>query len=47
MDTTIIETPSSTKNKGGERGPETHQTKKGYQWYVGMKAYIDVDAKTG
>ncbi|WP_207064101.1 IS5 family transposase [Motiliproteus sp. SC1-56] len=47
MDATIIEAPSSTKNKSGERDPEMHQTKKGNQWHFGMKAHIGVDAKTG
>ncbi len=47
MDATIIEAPSSTKNKTGERDPEMHQTKKGKQWHFGMKAHIGVDAKTG
>ena len=47
MDATIIEAPSSTKNKTGERDPEMHQTKKGNQWHFGMKAHIDVDARTG
>ena len=47
MDATIIEAPSSTKNKSGQRDPEMHQTKKGNQWHFGMKAHIGVDAKTG
>lgn len=47
MDATIIEAPSSTKNKSGERDPEMHQTKKGNQWYFGMKAHIGVDAQSG
>ncbi len=47
MDSTIIEAPSSTKNKSGDRDPEMYQTKKGNQWHFGMKAYIGVDAKTG
>src|SRR3546814_7541953 len=42
-DTTIIAAPSSTKNADGERDPEMHQTKKGNQWYFGMKAYIGAD----
>ena len=45
--TTIIAAPSSTKNKSGQRDPEMHQTKKGNQWYFGMKAHIGVDAGTG
>ena len=47
MDATIIEAPTSIKNKASERDPEMHQTKKGNQWYFGMKAHIGVDAKTG
>ena len=47
MDATIIEAPSSTKNRAGERDPEMHQTKKGDQWHFGMKAHIGVDADTG
>lgn len=47
MDATIIEAPSSTKNKAGERDPEMHQTKKGNQWHFGLKAHIGVDAQTG
>ncbi|WP_447835569.1 IS5 family transposase [Aeromonas salmonicida] len=44
VDATLIEAPCSTKNK---RGGEMHQTKKGNQWYFGMKAHIGVDAKSG
>ncbi|WP_299204088.1 IS5 family transposase [uncultured Amphritea sp.] len=47
MDATIIEAPSSTDNKAGERDPEMHQTKKGNQWHFGMKAHIGVDANSG
>lgn len=47
VDATIISAPSSTKNKDGERDPEMHQTRKGNQWYHGMKAHIGVDAGTG
>ena len=47
VDATIIAAPSSTKNAGGTRDPEMHQTKKGNQWYFGMKAHIGVDAGTG
>lgn len=47
VDATIISAASSTKNKDGERDPEMHQTKKGNQWYHGMKAHIGVDAGTG
>ncbi len=47
MDATLIAAPTSTKNKAKERDPEMHQTKKGNEWYFGMKAHIGVDAKTG
>ena len=47
VDATLIAAPSSTKNKGGERDPEMHQTKKGNQWHFGMKAHIGVDADSG
>src|SRR3954447_556842 len=47
VDATIIAAPSSTKNATGERDPEMHQTRKGQQWYFGMKAHIGVDAGTG
>ena len=43
----IIAAPSSTKNKSGERDPEMHQTKKGNQWFSGMKAHIGADAASG
>jgi len=46
VDATIISAPSSTKNKEGKRDPEMHQTKKGNQWYFGMKAHIGVDSRT-
>ena len=47
MDATIIEAPSSTKNRTGERDTEMHQSKKGNQWYFGTKAHNGVDADTG
>jgi IS5 family transposase len=47
VDATIIHAPSSTKNSSGERDPEMHQTKKGNQWYFGLKAHIGVDSKQG
>ena len=47
VDATIISAPSSTKNKEGQRDPEMHQTKKGNQWFFGMKAHIGVDADSG
>src|SRR5713101_5388613 len=47
VDATIIHAPSSTKNRSGERDPEMHQTRKGKQWYFGLKAHIGVDSKHG
>jgi len=46
VDATIINAPTSTKNRDGERDPEMHQTAKGKQWYFGMKAHVGVDSKT-
>jgi IS5 family transposase len=46
VDATIINAPSSTKNQDGKRDPEMCQTKKGNQWYFGMKAHIGVDSQT-
>lgn len=46
VDATIIHAPSSTKNREEKRDPEMHQTKKGNQWYFGMKAHVGVDSKT-
>ncbi|HSQ91124.1 MAG TPA: IS5 family transposase [Nitrospiraceae bacterium] len=46
VDATIINASSSTKNRTKERDPEMHQTKKGNQWYFGMKAHIGVDSRT-
>ena len=43
VDATIISAPSSTKNRTGTRDPEMHQTKKGNQWYHGMKVHAGVD----
>lgn len=47
VDATIIAAPSSLKNKEGKRDPEMHQTKKGNQWYHGMKIHSGVDAGSG
>jgi transposase, IS5 family len=47
VDATLIAAPSSTKNAEGERDPEMKQSKKGNQWYFGMKAHIDADAESG
>ena len=47
VDATLIAAPTSTKNKGKARDPEMHSSKKGNQWYFGMKAHIGVDADSG
>lgn len=47
VDATIIHAPSWTKKKEGKRDPEMHQTKKGNQYYFGMKAHISADAESG
>lgn len=47
VDATIISSTSSTKNKDKKRDPEMHQTKKGNQWYHGMKVHAGVDAGSG
>jgi len=44
---TLVDAPSSTKNKVGARDPEMSSTKKGNDWYFGMKAHIGVDADSG
>jgi IS5 family transposase len=46
VDATIISAPSSTKNKEKARDPEMCQTKKGNQWYFGMKAHIGTDSQS-
>lgn len=47
VDATIIHAAPSTKNKAKARDPEMHQTKKGNQWYFGMKAHVGADVHTG
>jgi len=47
VDATIIHAPSSTKNEKKQRDPAMRQTRKGKQWYFGLKAHIGVDAKGG
>lgn len=47
VDATIIHAPSSTKNATGRRDPAMHQTRKGNQWFFGMKAHIGVDSRQG
>jgi IS5 family transposase len=46
VDATIIHAPSSTKNEKKERDPAMRQTRKGQQWYFGLKAHIGMDSKT-
>lgn len=46
VDATLIDAPTSTKNKDKQRDPEMHQTRKGNQWYFGMKAHIGVDSQS-
>ena len=47
VDASIIEAPSSSKNRAGERDPEMHQIKKGNRWHFGTKAHIGVHSETG
>lgn len=47
VDATIIDAPSSTKNAKKKRDPQMHQTRKGKQWYFGMKVHIGVDTDSG
>ncbi|MCU8647822.1 IS5 family transposase, partial [Escherichia coli] len=47
VDATLIHAPSSSKNQDGKRDPKMHQTKKGNQYYFGMKAHIGVDDESG
>jgi IS5 family transposase len=47
VDATIIHAPSSTKNAERARDPEMRQTKKGNQWYHGMKLHLGADTQSG
>ncbi len=47
VDATLIAAPSSTKNASGERDPEMKLSRKGQQWYFGMKCHIGVDTESG
>jgi IS5 family transposase len=47
VDASIIHAPSSTKNQEQSRDPEMHQTRKGKQWYFGMKMHIGADVDSG
>src|SRR5579864_8427487 len=46
VDATILHAPTSTKNREQQRDPEMRQSKKGKQWFFGMKAHLGVDSKT-
>lgn len=47
VDASLIAAPKSTKNQDGRRDPEMHQTKKGNEWYFGMKVHVGADAGSG
>ena len=47
VDASLIAAPTSTKNKDRARDPDMHSSKKGNQWYFGMKAHIGADAESG
>ena len=47
VDATIIDAPSSTKNAKKKRDPQMHQTRKGKQWYFGMKVHTGTDTDSG
>ena len=47
VDATIINASSSTKNRDNTRDKEMKQTKKGNQWYFGMKTHVGTDSTTG
>ena len=47
VDATIINAPSSTKNAEKKRDPQMHQTRKGKQWYFGMKVHTGTDTDSG
>lgn len=47
VDATIVNAPASTKNKAGRRDPEMHQTRKGNQYYFGMKIHVGADVDSG
>lgn len=47
VDATIIHAAPSTKNRGKARDPEMHQTKKGNQWFFGMKVHVGADVNSG
>ena len=46
VDATIIQAPSSTKNKTGKRDPEMRSTRKNNQYHFGMKIHIGSDVNS-
>jgi len=46
MDATIINAPSSRKNQDKKRDPDMHSTKKGNQYYFGMKIHVGVGSES-
>src|SRR3569623_1463671 len=47
VDASIIHAPSSTKNQEQSRDPQMNQTRKGKQWYFGMRMHIGADVESG
>ena len=47
VDATLIAASPSTKNARGPARSRDASSKKGNQWYFGMKAHIGVDAESG
>ena len=47
VDATLIAAPPSVMNRDKSRDPQMHQTKKGNQWYFGMKLHIGADSRSG
>ena len=47
MDATLMEAPTSTQKQSRQRDPEMHYTRKGQQWYFGMKLHIGIDHQSG
>jgi hypothetical protein len=45
VDATIIAAPSSTKNASAIRDPEMKQTRKGRNWFFGMKLHVGTDRR--
>lgn len=45
VDATIISAPTSTKNAAKQRDPEMHQTRKGREWFFGMKVHVGTDTR--